>query len=84
LTSSLKINGWFCFSISKNSENNNDYILTPSGRFVHSLGYVQRLLKYYGLKTISVDEAILRHEGAHDVDGYIILAQKEIEVVFKE
>ena len=83
LTSALKINGLFCFSISKNLENNNDYLLTPSGRFVHSLGYVQRLLKYYGLKTISVDEAVLRHEGARNVEGFVILAQKEIEVVFK-
>ena len=81
LTSALKINGWFCFSISKNTDNNSDYFLKPSGRFVHSLGYVQRLLKYYGFKSVSANEAVLRHEGVRDVVGYVILAQKEIEII---
>ena len=81
LTTALKINGWFCFSVSKNIFDNNDYFLTPSGRFVHSLGYVRRLLKYYGFKAISIDETVLRREGARDIQGYIILAQKEIEVI---
>lgn len=81
LTSALRINGWFCFSVSKNTFDNSDYFLTPSGRFVHSLGYVRRLLKYYGFKAIAIDEAVLRREGAREIQGYVILAQKEIEVI---
>lgn len=83
LTGALKFNGFFAFSISKNTFNNNDYFLVPSGRFVHTISYVQRLLKYCGFKTISVNETVLRHEGAKEVVGYIIVAQKEIEVVFE-
>jgi len=81
LTGVLKINGWFCFSVSKNTIDASDYYLTPSGRFVHSLGYVRRLLKYYGFKAISIDETVLRREGAREIQGYVILAQKEIEVI---
>lgn len=83
LTKAIKFNGWFCFSISKNTFNPSDYFLTPSGRFVHTIGYVQRLLKYCGFKTIEVEQTILRHEGAHEVEGYVVLAQKELEVIFE-
>lgn len=83
LTKAVKFNGFFAFSISKNTFNNNDYFLVPSGRFVHTISYVQRLLKYCGFKTVFVKETVLRHEGAKEVKGYIILAQKEMEVVFE-
>ena len=83
LTKAVKFNGFFVFSVSKNTLNNNDYFLMPSGRFVHTIGYVQRLLKYCGFKTLGVNETTLRHEGAKEVMGYIIIAQKEMEVVFE-
>ena len=83
LTTAIKFQGFFAFSVSKNTQNNNDYFLMPSGRFVHSLPYVLRLLKYCGFKTLSAEETILRHEGNHDVKGYGIVAQKEVEVVFE-
>lgn len=78
----VKANGLFCFSISKNTLNQSDYFLTPSGRFVHSITYVRRLLKYYGFEVIRQEEHVLRHEGAKEVEGVVVLARKEIEVVF--
>ena len=83
MAKTVKFNGYFVFSISKNVFNNQEYFLVPSGRFVHSLSYVQRLLKYCGFKTISIDESILRNEGPHQVQGYVVVAQKELEVVFE-
>lgn len=83
LVAAVKFQGFFAFSISKNTFNTNDYFLTPSGRFVHSLQYVLRLLNYCGFKKLSVNETVLRHEGDKEVVGYIIVAQKEIEVVFE-
>ncbi len=83
LTKVIKFGGFFACSISKNTFNSDNYFLSPSGRFVHTISYIQRLLKYCGFKTISVQEHVLRHEGAREVIGYIILAQKEIEVVFE-
>ena len=79
----LKPKGFFCFTVSKNVLNNKDYFLTPSGRFIHSITYVCRLLKYCGFTVLKQEEHILRREGAKEVDGYVILAQKEVEVVFE-
>ena len=83
LVKTVRAKGLFCFSISKNTYNQSDYFLTPSGRFVHSIVYVRRLLKYYGFEVLKQEEHVLRREGVKDVNGYIILAQKEIEVVFE-
>lgn len=83
LVAVLKPKGFFCFTISKNTSNNREYFLTPSGRFVHSITYVCRLLKYCGFTVLKQEEHVLRHEGAKDVIGYVILAQKEVEVVFE-
>ncbi len=76
-------NGYFCFSISKNVYNNNEYHLTPSGRFVHSISYIMRQLKHCGFDVIKTEEIILRKEGHKDVLGYIVLAKKSVEIVFK-
>lgn len=83
IAGALKADGLFCFSISRNTENQSDYFLTPSGRFVHSITYVRRLLKYCGFEVLRQEEAVLRREGSKDVDGFVILARKEIEVVFE-
>lgn len=83
LTKAVKFNGFFAFTVSKNTLNSNDYFLVPSGRFVHTINYVLRLLKYCGFKMLSVKETVLRHEGAREVVGYVIVAQKELEVVFE-
>ena len=83
LTQTVKFQGYFAFSISKNTLNNNDYFLTPSGRFIHSISYIMRLLKYCGFKALSSEETVLRMEGEKEVMGYVIIAQKEMEVVFE-
>ncbi len=79
----IKFGGLLCFSISKNIYNQNDYYLSSSGRFAHSLAYIHRLLKYCGFEVLKQEEHVLRREGVHDVEGYVILATKNIEVVFE-
>jgi predicted TPR repeat methyltransferase len=83
LNSATEINGYFCFSISKNIYNKKDYHLTPSGRFTHSLPYISRQLTHNGFKLIEIKEEILRKEGSKDVPGYIIIARKDLEIVFE-
>lgn len=79
----VKFGGLLCFSISKNIYNQNNYYLSSSGRFAHSIAYIHRLLKYCGFEIIKQEEHILRREGVHNVEGYIVLARKAIEVVFE-
>ena len=83
LIKNINVGGYFCFSISKNTYSKSEYHLTPSGRFVHNISYVMRQLKHCGFDIIKTEEKVLRKEGAKDVLGYIILARKELEVVFE-
>lgn len=78
-----KFNGLFCFSITTNTTNNQNYFLTSSGRFVHSPKYICSQLKFCGFEIVKQEEAFLRKEGRRDINGYIILAKKNIEIVYE-
>lgn len=78
-----KFNGLFCFSITTNTVNNQNYHLTSAGRFVHSPNYICSLLKFCGFEVVKQEETFLRKEGKHDINGYIILAKKNIEIVYE-
>lgn len=77
---SLKLQGVFVFSISENSKTKDDYLLMPSGRFVHQLDYVSKLLKKVGCEVVSSNRHPLRNEGDEVVYGYIITAKKTMIV----
>lgn len=73
---SLLPNGLFVFTFSENEFNKEDYFLSPSGRFVHSLIYVEKVLKSAGLRLISTERQILRNEAERPVYGYVTVARK--------
>lgn len=73
---SLTPDGLFVFTFSENSFNDNDFFLTPSGRFVHNPVYVEKVLKSAGLRILSMERHILRNEAEKPVYGYIAAAQK--------
>lgn len=73
---SLTPDGLFVFTFSENTFNKDDFFLTPSGRFVHSPSYVERVLKSAGLRQISQERHILRNEAERPVYGYVVVAQK--------
>lgn len=73
---SLTPNGLFAFTVSENDYNDSDFFMAPSGRFVHSLNYVERALKSSGLRVLSQEQHILRNEAEKPVYGYVIVAQK--------
>lgn len=73
---SLLPDGFFVFTFSENEANKDDFYMMPSGRFVHSLSYVERVLKSAGLKLISNERHILRNEAEVPVYGYIVVARK--------
>ena len=73
---SLTPHGLFVFTFSENQFNNEDYFMAPSGRFVHTYSYVERVLKSAGFKIISGERNILRNEAEIPVYGYVIVARK--------
>ncbi len=72
--------GQLVFTISENNINNDDYYLTPSGRFIHSSDYVLKVLKKCGLKKVCIERKPLRNEGDKVVYGYVIAAEKYISI----
>ena len=73
---SLSPDGLFVFTFSENEINKEDYFMAPSGRFVHSYSYVERVLKSAGFRIISADKHILRNEAEVPVYGYVVVARK--------
>lgn len=76
ISRALKSGGVFACTISENTSNQNDFHLTPSGRFIHNLNYVEKVLKSTGLRLISKHRDVLRNEDEKPVYGYVLLAQK--------
>ena len=72
--------GVFVFTISENVVNNDDYFLTPSGRFVHNGDYILRLLKKNGFEKLYMERKALRNEGDKVVYGYVVAAEKILTI----
>ncbi len=72
--------GLLVFTVSENYINKEDYVLMPSGRFIHNGDYVLKLLKKSGFNKISFEKKALRNEGDRVVYGYIGTAEKVLTV----
>lgn len=72
----LTPDGMFVFTFTENDINKNDFFLAPSSRFVHTVNYVERVIKSAGLRPISFEPNILRNEAEHPVYGYIVIVSK--------
>lgn len=73
---SLAKKGMIIFSVTRTDQDEN-YILHPSGRFKHSKKYVEKLLEASGFAIISFSKEHLRNEGDDKVMGYIVVAVKK-------
>jgi len=74
----LKPGGLFAFSIEAEDEGD-DFVLKPTGRYTHSIGYIRRLAEVAGLREVSLDESVLRMDKAQPIDGYIVVLRKPEE-----
>ena len=73
----LKPNGVLIFTISENKENNADFRLTPSGRYVHSRHYLRRTLSEANLTVFNEEKVVLRYEMGQPVEGFVIAARQK-------
>ena len=72
----LKKHGRIIFTITKNSATNSAWFLHSSGRFAHTLNYVENQLKKYNFSLEKYALKQLRLENDSPVMGYIISAHK--------
>lgn len=77
LYNSLRKGGRILFSVSENFQNENNYFLHQSGRFLHNRKYVENSLKRQGFFVEKLNRACLRNEGENKVFGWIVMAQKQ-------
>lgn len=77
LFNALRRGGRILFSISENYENNDNYFLHASGRFLHGRQYVEKSLKHQGFIIEKIYRTKLRNEGEKEVYGWIVMARKQ-------
>lgn len=77
IAKSLRKKGRIIFTVTENNINDSDYYLHISGRFLHSIKYIQKVLSDKGLELEKCDYKKLRNEGENIVMGYVILAVKK-------
>ena len=78
ISTALKPGGLFAFSIEVEVEGD-DFVLKPTGRYTHSIGYIKRLAEVAGLREVSLDESVLRMDKGQPIDGYIVVLRKPEE-----
>ncbi len=70
----LKKNGSFIFTIEANDTNEN-YRITPFGRYLHKKDYIEKLLSMYHYSW-TIQNVNLRKEGTSFAKGFLIIAHK--------
>lgn len=73
--------GLIGFTIEKHellkNDSTNGLTLLPSGRFGHSKEYIYQMAENYGFKIHSWRDVVLRQQAGSDVDGAVVIMQKE-------
>lgn len=79
VSNSLKQGGRFIFTVSENFENEKDYVLHASGRYLHHAQYIENLLITNCFSIEKKKRCKLRNEGEKNVFGYLFSALKTIK-----
>ncbi|MEN8205058.1 MAG: tetratricopeptide repeat protein [Pseudomonadota bacterium] len=74
----LRSGGLFAFSIEA-KEGDGNFVLRPTGRYAHSIGYLIRLAEAVGLQEVYLEESVLRMDKGQPVAGYIVVLGKPEE-----
>jgi predicted TPR repeat methyltransferase len=72
----LRDGGGLAFSLEDWSEGSENYVLRPSLRYAHSLGYIRRLASDHCFQILRADNALLRQDHGMAIDGLFCILQK--------
>lgn len=73
--SALKPEGLFAFSI-ESGDDGDTFVLRPTGRYAHSIGYIRSLAKTVGFQEVGHRFTLLRRESGKDVPGHLFLLRR--------
>lgn len=68
--------GKLAFSVEKLKESSKNYHLYPSGRYAHSINYIQTCLSRHGLEPLKVESTDIRKQSGKPVKGLLVVAEK--------
>jgi predicted TPR repeat methyltransferase len=71
----LRPGGLFGFSVE--AGDGTDFILQPTHRFAHSLGYLHRLAAVHGFAVESLESRVIRKNRDTDVSGHLVVMRRE-------
>ena len=70
----LKPSGTFAFSVEK-SASDTGFELRPSMRYAHSVDHVDKMLAAHGMRSVAVEETMIRMEAGQPIVGLLFLAR---------
>jgi predicted TPR repeat methyltransferase len=70
----LRSGGLFGFSVEAGGET--DFVLQPTHRFAHSLGYLRRLADAHEFAIASVESRVIRKDRDTDVSGHLVVMRR--------
>ena len=76
LSTAVKSGGRIVFTVSENTQSDEEYAMEPSGRFMHGKKYILSELEKNGFKADEVQAAELRQELGRPVQGLLFIAKK--------
>jgi predicted TPR repeat methyltransferase len=75
--SALRPNGWLAFTVEAAEGENACVNLSPSGRYQHTRGYLERTLSCAAFSRVTIAADTLRKENGQPVMGWVVLAQRK-------
>ncbi|MGH8670477.1 MAG: tetratricopeptide repeat protein [Burkholderiales bacterium] len=72
----LRSGGRFAFSVEGDNDTSGDYVLHPSGRYLHAASYIQRLSRRLGFAEEHSGATPIRWHDGVPANGYIFLLRK--------
>jgi predicted TPR repeat methyltransferase len=75
ISAALKPGGLFAFPIEAEEESDG-FVLSATGRYAHSIGYINKLAEATGLREVCLEESVLRMDKGKPIDGYIVVLEK--------
>jgi predicted TPR repeat methyltransferase len=70
----LRPGSWLLFSVEQGD--GRDFVLGKSGRYAHSVEYLQHLAGEAGLTVRAARETVLRQDFGQDVQGWLLALQR--------
>jgi predicted TPR repeat methyltransferase len=71
----LNIGGYICFSVEALLNSDDNYNLTPTGRYQHSKKYLQQTLNNLNIEILSFEQKVIRQQDDTDIQGFIVLGR---------